>query len=106
MPDSSTLAGLFGSLLKIRRTALSGICSGGAKLTPTRQLDPALIGPRQPFEVTRKSPGLGPLNIRPVTVSGTVPVLVMITNCDSLSVLCGCVEKLNDDGLTCATGTP
>ncbi len=89
MPDSATVAGVSGSLLLTLSVAERDPCAWGAKPTFTTQVLPGSIAaPRQSSELTRKSPGSAPVNVKPVTRSGAPPVLVTVTGCDALSVVC------------------
>jgi hypothetical protein len=45
-----------------------------------------------------------PANVTPVTSSGAPPVLLTVTVCEGLTVLCGCVVKVSPEDI-CADGT-
>jgi hypothetical protein len=90
VPDSATVAGVSGSSLLTLSVAVREPCPWGAKLTLTVQVVPGSIAaPRQSSELTRKSPGSGPVKVRPVIRSGEPPVFATVTAWDGLSVACG-----------------
>jgi hypothetical protein len=67
------------------------------------QLDPAGTGPRQVDALIRKSPGSSPVNDRPVTVSGPLPLFVSAIVCGDPIEPCVTVPRVSVDGLTDAT---
>jgi hypothetical protein len=90
-------------LLAICRPALLDPCSCGAKLTQSVQLPLGAIGPMHALDVIRNSCGSVPVKVRPVTSSGLVPLLVIVTVFGPLIVLCACEGKVSD-WVACTAG--
>jgi hypothetical protein len=61
--------------------------------------------PPQLQEPKKKSLALAPANVKPETVSGTLPVFVTVTFCAGLSPFTGSDPKLSVAGDTCAPAT-
>ena len=61
----------------------------GANRTQMLQDSPPGNGPRQVEAPTKKSPALSPLKLSPTISRSAAPVLVTVTSCGALTVLCG-----------------
>ena len=76
----------------------------GAKCTHRLQVSPPGSGPRQVDAPTKKSLAAGPLKLSPSISRSAAPVLVTVTSCGSLTVVCGWLGKSSPRGATSAPG--
>lgn len=80
VPLNGMLTGEFGTLPAICNAALSEPSIVGKKSTEITQVAPA-VTPLHVFAVMAKASGLVPARAVPAMVSGTVPVLVSVSDC-------------------------
>ena len=76
----------------------------GAKCTHRLHVSPPGSGPRQVDAPTKKSLAAGPLKLSPAISRSAAPVLVTVTSCGALTVLCGWVGNSSPFGPTAAAG--